>query len=98
MKGPTVLQGSVTMPANLLTLSGPYSLHQHDATGSKSVSMTPVGRSFCFLTLTAQADLNLPSEVTICKIVQVNNTWILIAELEASNDANSWCEARCVSW
>jgi len=80
------------------TISGEYSAVQNNSAGSDYDTMTSTSTSICFLVRVDVEDTDGNGEIAGCRIDSNNGNWRLQAYLRENNDADVWCEARCLSW
>jgi hypothetical protein len=80
------------------TITGEYTAAQNNSAGTDTTNMTSASTSICFLVQTDFEDLDDVSERGGCRINNVSGTWQLQAYLQTNNNADAWCEARCLRW
>jgi|GEM_PF-2000610 len=81
-----------------LVVTGEYSAAQNNSGGTDRTNMTSTSTSICFLVMADFEDLDDVSERGGCRIEAVNGVWQLQAYLQNNNNADAWCEARCLRW
>lgn len=79
-------------------VSSEFTISRSNTGGTSTQVMVSLTRSFCFLTLQAVRDTDQQNEFLTCQIVQNAGNWELQAVIEANNDGDVNCAARCVTW
>ncbi len=100
---PVYVGGDIYIDGNIkdgLTQSDYVGAARNDSSGATDVSLgIHWTKGICFLTQIKFADIDAATEAAECRIfTDGSGNWRLQAYLEGTDDANAWCQARCLVW
>ncbi|QQR83436.1 hypothetical protein IPJ72_06645 [Candidatus Peregrinibacteria bacterium] len=98
--GNVSIGGDLTVTGDItnLTMSSAYTDSATDGITGFATSMGGTTNRICFLTRTEVQDVDSPVERAGCTAYVQSGGWYLDATATSGTDADSWCEARCLSW